>query len=82
MMTPFQARKGALVFAVFAFTLLTAGSLFMGARLWVAMVRGIEGFCLFGVLAWGIGALFATRNESAEQKAENKKKGQNLDQTV
>ncbi|MCF8720299.1 hypothetical protein [Nitrospina gracilis] len=83
MMTPFQARKAALVFAVFAFIILSIGSWVSGARVWAAVLRGIEGFLLFGAFAWAVCSLLATSEpQDKKKKRKNSKKGQNLDQTV
>ncbi|MGP0565160.1 MULTISPECIES: hypothetical protein [unclassified Nitrospina] len=83
MMTPFQAKKAALVFALFAFILLSLGSWISGARVLAAVVRGVEGFFVFGGLAWAVCALVST-HEPQEKKKKKKRpqKGRNLDQTV
>jgi len=82
MMTSHKAKKGALVFALFAFNVLSIGSWAMGARVVTALIRGVEAFLLFGALAWGVGSLLAVRGRDHEGNQETGNKGRNLDQTA
>ena len=85
MMTEFQLKKAALSFALFAFCLLTLGSWLSGARVVISFFRGVEAFCVFGLLAYGFGYVFLLKRRKGlggESKKGEKKKGINLDQTV
>lgn len=85
MMTAFQIKKAALTFAVFAFCLLAIGSWLNGARVFVSFVRGIEAFCVFGLLSYGFGYFFLlkeTKGLGSGSRKKKKQKGINLDQTA
>ena len=64
-----------------SFTLIFFGSWFYGARILSSFFRGVEGFMVFGLLAWLILRGWAAIN-SKERLGENKDKGVNLDQTA
>ncbi len=85
MMTEFQLKKMALTLAVFAFCLLTFGSWLNGARIVTSFVRGVEGFCIFGLLFYVFGSLFFVKRNNllaGKKKRKKKQKGVNLDQTA
>lgn len=82
MMTPHKAKKGALAFALFSFSLVSIGSWVMGARVMTALVRGVEAFFLFGVLVWSLLSLLVVREGLGEENQKTSNKGQNLDQTA
>ena len=74
-------KKLSVVAGLFAFTLIFFGSLIYEARIFSSFLRGLEGFAIFGVLAWSVlrGWVAITSKESLE---EVKGKGINLDQTA
>ncbi len=84
-MTDDQIKKTAACFATLSFTIMTLGSWAMGARILVALVRGIEALAVFGLLAFCVGKLlqrnidFSPVNQSHE---EDEAKGAHLDETV
>ncbi len=84
-MTDEQVKKIAACFATLAFTVMTLGSWAMGARILVALVRGIEALVLFGLLALFVCKLlqhkvdFSPVESSAE---DDEAKGSHLDETV
>ena len=47
-----KAAKIAVGFGLFSMAFMVAGSLLAGARLTVAIIRGVEGAAMFGLLAW------------------------------
>ncbi|MDH5458762.1 MAG: hypothetical protein OEY26_08615 [Nitrospinota bacterium] len=70
-------KKYSVVAGLLSFTLIFFGSLLYGARIFSSFVRGVEGFAIFGLLAWLI-----LRGWLALNSEEDKDKGVNLDQTV
>ncbi|MDH5789596.1 MAG: hypothetical protein OEZ27_03295 [Nitrospinota bacterium] len=70
-------KKYSVVVGLLSFTLIFFGSLLYGARIFSSFVRGVEGFAIFGLLAWLI-----LRGWLALNSEEDKDKGVNLDQTV
>jgi len=75
-------KKIAVVAGLVSFTLIFFGSWAYGARIFSSALRGLEGFAIFGLLAWLI-----LRGWIAIQPAEHldegkDKKGINLDQTA
>ncbi len=86
-MTNEQLTKIAACFATLAFTIMTLGSWAMGARILVALVRGIEALALFGLLAFCVGKLlqrnvdFSLANPSHEEE-DDEAKGAHLDETA
>jgi len=85
MMTEFQLKKAALCFAVLAFCLLALGSWLSGARILISFFRGVEAFCVFGLLAYGLGYVFLLKKgkgRDGKSKKRKKKKGVHLDQTA
>ncbi len=87
-MTEINIKKVALLFALFAFILLALGSWVQGARIVTAFIRGIEGFAIFGLLAWGVGKRLLAQSLLNEYEPpppstdEEEDKGEKVDQTV
>lgn len=84
-MTDDQVKKASACFATFAFTVMTLGSWAMGARILVAMLRGIEALVVFGLLAFCVGKFLQknvdfTPQEKSEE--EDEAKGAHLDETA
>lgn len=67
-----------------AFTLMAFGSWLAGARVLVALIRGIEGFAVFGAIAWCAGKWLQGRNGQAapESNQDDGSKGAHLNETV
>ncbi|MCA9483493.1 MAG: hypothetical protein KC553_07160 [Nitrospina sp.] len=84
MMTDELVKKISAVFGTFAFTVLSAGSWVMGARPLSALVRGIEGFVVFGILAWCVCRFLQDRIDFSQTNDmdEDGAKGSHLDETV
>ncbi|MFQ5481262.1 MAG: hypothetical protein ACE5ER_00785 [Nitrospinaceae bacterium] len=85
-MTDYVIKKAAAGFGLLAFSFLLIGSWISGVRLWVALVRGVEGFLVFGALAWLLGKLVQTRIPPASPEAvgedDEDAKGAHLDETA
>ncbi len=84
-MNDLSVKKVALFFALFAFTLLCIGSLINGARVTTSIIRGGEGFLIFGLLAWGVGKrLLAKQSADPEPVSppQDEPVGENLDPTA
>ena len=76
-------KKVSVAMGLFSFTLVFFGSWIYGARIESAFIRGVEGFAIFGLLAWSVLRGWAAIAE-AEKLGEvnDKDKGINLDQTA
>ncbi|OGW20961.1 MAG: hypothetical protein A3K09_05205 [Nitrospinae bacterium RIFCSPLOWO2_12_FULL_47_7] len=83
-MTELTHKKIALVFALFSFGVMVFGSVFSGARITTAFVRGTEAAILFGLLAWGLGTMLVEKDDDflTDVKFEDKGKEKDQDQTV
>ena len=82
-MSALGIRKIAVGFALFSFSTLVFGSLLGGARVFTALIRGIEAGIAFGFLAWLMSSFLLEEeaeglNEDAKN-SNNEKKGQNLE---
>ena len=74
-------KKFSVVAGLFSFALIFFGSWIYGARISSSFFRGLEGFAIFGLLAWLVLQGWAAM-KSKEHLEEGKDKGVNLDQTV
>lgn len=84
MMTDDVVKKIAAAFGTFAFTVLAAGSWLMGAWPMSALIRGVEGFVVFGALTWCVCRLLQDRIDFSEthHMDDEESKGSHLDETV
>ena len=84
MMTDELVKKISAAFGTFAFTVLAGGSWLMGAWPLTALIRGIEGFVVFGLLAWCVCRLLQDRVDFSEAHHldDEGSKGSHLDETV
>ncbi len=83
-MTAENVKRISAGFGMLAFLVMSVGSFLMGARLMIAMIRGVEGFVVFGVVAWGV-CLFLQRNvdfSEAPMMEDDESKGAHLDETA
>ncbi len=82
-MSRWAVKKFAVAAGLFSFALVFFGSWFYGARVWSSFFRGLEGFVVFGSLAWlvlsGWAALKAKERLGG---GDDPDKGVNLDQTA
>ncbi len=82
-MSRWAVKKFAVAAGLVSFTLVFFGSWFYGARVWSSFFRGLEGFVVFGSLAWlvlrGWSALKAKERLG---RGDDPDKGVNLDQTA
>ncbi|QPJ62732.1 MAG: hypothetical protein G3M70_12945 [Candidatus Nitronauta litoralis] len=83
-MTNEQLTKISVCFGTLAFTIMTLGSWAMGARVLVALIRGIEALALFGLLAFCVGKILQRNVDfsSANTTEEDEAKGAHLDETA
>jgi len=77
-----RIKKIAVGAGLFAFTLVFFGSWAYGARVGSALIRGVESFALFGLLAWAVLRGWAALQTEESLGEGNDKKGVNLDQTA
>ncbi len=76
-------KKFSVAAGLFAFTLIFFGSWIYEARIGSAFIRGLEGFAIFGLLAWLVlRGWAAIKAEESLGGGDNKDKGVNLDQTA
>ncbi len=82
-MSRWAVKKFAVTAGLISFTLVFFGSWYYGARVWSSFFRGLEGFVVFGSLAWlvlsGWAALKAKERQGAGDDSD---KGVNLDRTA
>lgn len=82
-MTRTTIKKFTVAAGLAAFTLMLFGSLAYGARFSSSFIRGVEGFIVFGLLAWAfLRGWAAVQAEESLGGGEDKDKGANLDQTA
>lgn len=82
-MTKIHIKKMAVSFSLLAFAVLVFGSVWMGSRISTALVRGVEGTLVFGVLAWALGSLtFGDEGQKIPEEQIQDKKDAPVDETV
>lgn len=76
-------KKVSVAIGLFSFALVFFGSWIYGARVESAFIRGVEGFAIFGLLAWSVLKGWSAIT-AAEKLGEvnDKDKGINLNQTA
>ena len=77
-------QKMAASFGLLSFGILSIGSVLMGATFFTGILRGIGGAILFGLLAWGVGAMLMQEDEEdmVDDDDQEEDKGTQLDQTA
>ena len=80
-MSRLSIKKLSVVAGVLSFNVVFFGSVIYGARIISSFFRGLEGFVIFGLLAWLVLRGWAALS-SKERLGEGKDKGVNLDQTA
>ena len=79
-MSELTHKKMAMAFALFSFGVVVFGSIFSGATYVTAFVRGTEAGVLFGLLAYGLGAMLVEKVDVFAD-LENQKKMKDSDKT-
>ncbi len=83
-MSEVLVKKIAAAAGTLAFSLVALGSWALGARPLVALIRGIEGFVVFGALGWAVGKWLQMRggfSDSGPPEGQPEKGGQ-VDETA
>jgi len=80
-MSGISIKKFSVVAGLLSFTLIFFGSWIYGARIFSSLIRGVEGFAIFGLLTWLILRGW-TAMKSEDRLGGGKAKGVNLDQTA
>jgi hypothetical protein len=80
-MSRISIKKFSVVAGLLSFTLVFFGSWIYGARIFSSLIRGVEGFAIFGLLTWLILRGWAAMKPE-DRLGGGKAKGVNLDQTA
>ena len=75
-------KKFSVVAGLFSFTFIFFGSWIYEARISSSLIRGLEGFAVFGLLTWLVLRGWAALKPEERLGGGNDKKGVNLDQTA
>jgi len=82
-MSRWAVKRFAVAAGLVSFTLVFFGSWFYGARIWSSFFRGLEGFVVFGSLAWLVlSGWSALKSKERLGGGDDPDKGGNLDQTA
>ena len=80
-MSDLMHKKVALAFALLSFGGMMIGSLFSGATVVTAIVRGTEAAALFGLLILALGAMLVEKVDDAHAGSSSEHKKKDLDKT-
>ena len=83
-MRPLSIQKMGVSFGLLSLGVLFIGSILMGATVLTAIIRGIAGAIIFGLLAWFSGSLLIREDKIVESEDHKKdpNKGTQLNQTA